>query len=530
MESAVMRRSLRLLYAPALVLAVAVGTALPASAAGHSPGRPGAMFTLTISAIDRDGSTISSPSATVSGLDGTQYLSGGSSVIVPAGEYIVAAPVWQPSDGGDQTLVADKVHVTSNKHVTLNAQNAVAVTTNLSGTGGATQGPQNVELCVKSGSIFNSVTGFQVDPTATAYLKPMTGTNLETVYQTYWQGTNTLYNLASAHSGGIPSNPVYNQSVSGMAKVHVSLRSGENVTPLTAVIEAYYHTCGSIDEPITDVPAVYTDYRTPGSWNTNLNFGTGGNPAQKDLWKEAVYKAGHTYTDLFDAAANGPGKVYPEIQQHDVVFAPDDLIDDPIVNNGSNCEAQWTISLHRGSTLIKNGAGDFCSGEFSAHAKKIGWYNLDASAVRFNPGGSVPSGILSPSVSIDWHFHFSPVIGHTIDSQDAAVTVTRFVPEGLDFFNEAPSSGTTTVKFYILRAGGDPVPTPVYRLKKVKVQASFNGGTTWQTLTATKHGSYWLAKVDNPLGGYVALRSIVTDVHGDSTTETIQRAYGILDR
>ncbi len=529
-----MRISLRLLYAPALVLAVAVGTALPASAAGHSPGRPGTMFTVTISAIDRDGTAIASPSATVSGLDGTQYVNGGNIATVPAGTYIVGAPVWRPADGDSQTLVAEKVHVTHNVHVTLNAQGAVAVSSSLTGAGGATEGDQNMELCIKSGGDFNSVTGFEVDSAGTVYVKHMTATNLVTVYQTYWQntGTNTLYDLAGAHSGGIPAGAAYNQHVSGMAKVNVTLRSGEDVSPLTAVIESYYHTCGSISEPITFVPAVYTDYRTPGSWNTNLNFGTGSNPSQKDLYKEADYKAGHTYTDLFGAAVNGPGTVYPEIQQHDVVFSPDDLIDDPVAKNGSDCEGQWMVSLHRGSTLIKTDAGLFCSGPFTAHAKKTGWYNLDANALRYNPGGGgVPAGILSAAVSIDWHFHFSPVLGHPIDSQDAAVTVTRFVPEGLNRANLAPPSpATTTVRVYILRAGGDPVPTPVYKLKKIKVQASFNGGGSWQTLTVTKQGSYWLATVHNPVGGFVALRSIVTDVHGDKTTETIQRAYEIPER
>jgi hypothetical protein len=528
-----MRRSFRLLYAPALVLAVAVGTALPASAAGHTPGRPGTMFTITISAIDRDGTAIAGPSATVSGLDGTQYVNGGSTATVPAGTYIVGAPVWRAADGDSQTLVADKVHVTHNVHVTLNAQNAVPVSSSLTGAVGATQGDQNIELCIKSGGDVNSVTGFEVDSAGTVYVKHMNAANLETVYQTFWQntGTNTLYDLAGAHTGGIPAGAAYNQHASGMAKVHATLKSGEDVTPLTAVIESY-NLCGSIDEPISFVPAVYTDFRTPGSWNTNLNFGAGSNPSQKDLWKTADYKAGHTYTDLFGAAVNGPGTVYPEIQQHDVVFSPDDLIDDPVAKNGSDCEGEWNISLHRGSTLIKNSAGEFCSGEFTAHASKTAWYTLDANAVRFNPGGGgVPAGILSAAVSIDWHFHFSPVTGHPIDSQDAAVTVTRFVPKGLNSANLGPHSpAKTTVKVYILRAGGDPVPTPVYKLKKIKVQASFNGGTSWQTLTVTKHGSYWLATVDNPVGGFVALRSIVTDVHGDKTTETIQRAYEITER
>lgn len=51
--------------------------------------------------------------------------------------------------------------------------------------------------------------------------------------------------------------------------------------------------------------------------------------------------------------------------------------------------------------------------------------------------------------------------------------------------------------------------------------------TKGHSLTATKHGGYWLATVRNPASGYVSLRSIVTDVRGDSTTETIYRAYAV---
>ncbi len=58
------------------------------------------------------------------------------------------------------------------------------------------------------------------------------------------------------------------------------------------------------------------------------------------------------------------------------------------------------------------------------------------------------------------------------------------------------------------------------------MQASFNDGLTWHTLAVSAHGSYWLALVHNPtVGAFVSLRSIVTDAHGDSTTETIIRAY-----
>jgi len=47
----------------------------------------------------------------------------------------------------------------------------------------------------------------------------------------------------------------------------------------------------------------------------------------------------------------------------------------------------------------------------------------------------------------------------------------------------------------------------------------------WHTLPATPHGAFWLVKVHNPAQGFVSLRSVVIDVHGDSATETILRAY-----
>jgi hypothetical protein len=59
------------------------------------------------------------------------------------------------------------------------------------------------------------------------------------------------------------------------------------------------------------------------------------------------------------------------------------------------------------------------------------------------------------------------------------------------------------------------------------VEVSTNGGKTWQKLAIKKHGSSWLATVHDPASGYVALRSVVTDVKGDSTVQTIYQAYSI---
>jgi hypothetical protein len=70
------------------------------------------------------------------------------------------------------------------------------------------------------------------------------------------------------------------------------------------------------------------------------------------------------------------------------------------------------------------------------------------------------------------------------------------------------------------------VPTPKYKLKTPHFFASFNGGTTWVKVPATVQGNHWVLQVAEPVtGARVSLRSVVTDVHGDSTTETVINAY-----
>src|SRR5262249_8941452 len=82
-----------------------IGAAMLAASAQaralSAAGRPDAPFTLSVSGIDRDGTAVS-VSATVYSQSGVNFLLGGSSVQVPAGNYIVAAPIWRPADGSTQ--------------------------------------------------------------------------------------------------------------------------------------------------------------------------------------------------------------------------------------------------------------------------------------------------------------------------------------------------------------------------------------------------------------------------------------------
>ncbi|HET9898836.1 MAG TPA: hypothetical protein VFQ44_28265 [Streptosporangiaceae bacterium] len=510
----------------ALTLLGAAMLAPPAQARALSAAvHPDAPFTLSISGIDRDGTAVSVP-ASVYSQSGESFLSGGNSVSVPAGNYVVAAPIWRPADGSTQTLVASEVHVSGDTNVTLDAQGAVPMAASLIAPG-TTAGPQTVELCLAAGGDVNAVAGFLVQTPGTVFVQPMTGKGLRTVYQTFWQGPGTLYDVAEAFSGGIPTGMFVHANPAAMAKVHVQLRAEENVTPLRAVL-ATYDKCGTTTEPVTSLPAGYTDFRTPGEWSTDLNFGPKPSKIQRDLFKDAVYKGAHQYSDIFDSAAAGPGAVFPVIDGSTIEYSPGNLFSDPVVRVSFDCEGRASIRLSRSATTVKKSNLTFCGKTtvFSAHVIKKTFYDLNVNGQRFNPSGKVPAGaLLSPKVSLNWRFPFAPVRHHLINVQAAPVTVTRFVPQGLSFHNDSPGGTTTQVRCFVLRGGGEPVATPRYRLKRVAFQASFNDGANWHPLAATLHGSFWVVKVHNPPSGFVSLRSIVTDVHGDSTTETILRAY-----
>ena len=63
--------------------------------------------------------------------------------------------------------------------------------------------------------------------------------------------------------------------------------------------------------------------------------------------------------------------------------------------------------------------------------------------------------------------------------------------------------------------------------KKFSVQASFNDGKTWHAVNVVRHRGYWTIRVRNPKSGYVSIRSTTVNSAGDSSVQTIYRAYRI---
>jgi hypothetical protein len=525
-----MRTSARFTLFAALA---AVASGLTATAAlgaqGHAAAR---QYTLTIKGVDRNGKRVAIEPTVFGASNGHDYLTYLSKVTVPAGEYVVAAPITAAADHDSQTLVAKEVRVSANTTVTLSAVGAAPIRATLNVPAGVTQRNQSVMLCVAGGGHLNAVTGLLVPAEmshgvispGTVYVKAMTGSRLRFVFQTYWTDQSLLqvYDEAAAFNGGIPARPDYNQRTGGLARVNVELRAYENSAPLQDVVETY-DGCGSLTLPEYNLPESYTDYRTPGSWLSGLEFGPNGTTITREIDKTSAYSAGLNYLDILGSAVEEPGAVFPVMNGTAVTYAPGDFFADPLQPGGLDCEGGGRLTLARGATTLRSLRTVLCGANstFRATGSKAGWYTMTVNLGRTQPAGF--QYLLSSSVSLTWRFYDSL---SSKGAEAAPVTVTEFSPQDLDSANSAKDATTTSVHVVVLRGGGQKVATPRYPLTSVQVQVSFNNGKTWHAVALVRHGGYWLATIANPAAdGYVSLRSVVTDSHGDRTTETVNRAY-----
>ena len=70
-------------------------------------------------------------------------------------------------------------------------------------------------------------------------------------------------------------------------------------------------------------------------------------------------------------------------------------------------------------------------------------------------------------------------------------------------------------------------PKPEVPVRSFTAQASFNDGKTWHGVAVVRHKGFWTFAVPNPSSGFVTLRTMTVNIHGNSSVETIYRAYGI---
>jgi hypothetical protein len=493
-----------------------------------------AMARIRVVGIDRNGHQIGQQQATLEASSGTSYTVDGNSIRVPAGTYLVAAPVATGSDS--DTLVVRQVRITGSQTIRMSAAGGKLVRLALTGVSGAPANDQ-VNACL------GTQTGAETPVTASGgsgvqlYAVPFRSRDVGFSYLASWAGAQAGYAITGASADGIPGRLGFTQHLGNLARLTLNIRSGVNPASFNlwdiGPGNYYQALCspGRLGGQMT-APFSITQYVTAGEWTSETDTAYVTSDGQSDFtgFNYLVRKlaARHSYSQTFGAAVAGPGPIQPAIEGNLFRFNASDLFDEPGLLGDDQCCARSTVTLSRGSHVrwtahLNEWRGDTY---FQRTVTQAGWYNFDVSASRWNPHGSEPGGLLSPRATIDWHFYIRPVppAGNQVDFP---VTVTTFAPRGLSMSNQATPGATTTIGFQIVRNGDGGTAARHYALRTVRVLASFNDGATWHQLSVSDKRGSWTTVVHDPDSGYVTLRSIVTDSRGDAATETIDRAYAI---
>jgi hypothetical protein len=512
-----------LLVATGIAVAVLGAPALAAPAFAGS-GQAAASVRVSVAGIDRAGKSVRVTAYADAGQGPPVRLSARPRSI-HAGQYWIGATVTTPAGGQtsySQTLVVRHVTLTRSQAVVLDARPGKLVQVSLGVPGAANDG-NGVQACLSGGQA-----GLWKESGAagTLYVVPVASRHMMFGYSSTWQTGSATYYLAQQAGGGIPRQPVYQIASRGLAKENLVLRSGTTTSGYQDwfLQRQFRSKCdiGELSLPTAATPSRSTAYLSPGSWQFEV-FANGSS------WRGTrELAAGHSYTNTFGAAVFGPGTYYPTLDFGQLGYFPEEPFGDPLQPAGDECCDRSSISLSlNGRTLKHQTMTEYkATRSFSYRLQSPGWYTMHVEASRYVPGKRLPARMLSPSETTTWRFYVSAQYA-TLHSVMMPVTATRYLPQGLDLENRATAGPATRINVSVLRASEPGWTSHSYPLKSLSVQASFDGGAHWQDVRLVRQGGHWVASVPAPAAGYVALRSTLTDVRGDSTVQTIYRAYQI---
>jgi hypothetical protein len=510
-----------------LVPLVVAAQAFPASAVTGK---------LVVTTVARDGhpvtSNITVATPTYTGLP--TWSQSGRTLSLPDGHYYVLAGI---QDSTSETLAATEVTVsgTGTTRVALDARGGLPVKVTLDGK--ALPGSIDARICTDGGYAQSEVSGIP----GSVYVVPSASRALSFAYLAQGQGAT----VSGLTSSGIPASPGGAWATSHLAKVSLTVRSGETPASSTSyTLEAQSpngpNDCQwDISGLVAQAAAPYTvtELVSPGYWGLRTDdtamvgspqtgyteAGLGG----YDMMRQAL--AGHSYSYTYYPATwgvAGPDTVgdhLPIVRGQGIAFIAPQITDPG--GNGTEYDTRSAVALSlSGHQIAKATVTWLQAGVFQAGIKSAGWYTLTDDVTRdFSrwPGLTVPANILTSQVTLSWRFYVTPGQAEIVPGFWAS-----FVPAGLNTMNQAMPGSTTTVKVTPIRSASDP-NAPVVPDSVTKLQAWWSGdGVHWNAL-AVAHGTGWTVAVHNPAKGYVYLRAEVTGSHGDTSTETVYKAYAI---
>jgi hypothetical protein len=492
--------------------ATALGPAVSASAQASAK-----KVTIKVVGISRTGATVA-VSSDVAPLHGPAFLGTGPTYHVKPGTYFISGDVPTPTSDPNvvnQTIVMRKVDVRKGGTIKLDSRGGKLVSVWLNGkklNGDAS------ESLVASACTANGAGRVNAELNGPIYVKPTRIAGVSFVWG--WHSvppTGRLYELTGQTKNGLPAHPGFHLRTSQLVKTVIQLRSGAvpgNTAHLLdgAALNGDCQTLG-IQQTVT-VPSSLTVYRSPAPWFAEVDTFRGQRMCGLDIG-DITETPGHPVTIAFGAAARGPGNAVPDISGKKLSYDSQLQFVGTDQESVEDCYAA-TVTLASGGHVIARRPGGMFH-VFNANVHFGRWYTLTTKARRVVPGVS-----LSPRTTLAWRFRLAKgAVG------GVPVAVTSLVPEGLDLHNRAAPGSMTTVRSVFTQGNYGFAPKPDVPVRSFTAQASFDDGKTWHAVALVKHKGFWTFVVHNPSSGFVTLRTTTVNIHGNSSVETIDRAYGI---
>jgi hypothetical protein len=449
----------------------------------------------------------------------------GQAFSVPDGKYALIAGI--DDNNTVETLAEAVVTVsgTGTTKVTMDGRKGRLVKVTLDGMRVA----DNVFASVCAGPAGQAnVEGFQ--PGGALYVVPSSSHLFSSAYTALTTGLE-LPGFAS----GVPATPGAAFRTSQLAIVSSTVKSGEqndalytNYDLAAAPAPGSGNSCtADPGELASGIAAPYqvTERVSPGYWDLVTTDQASPGFVGGYALEQRHFAARHVYTFTLYAAAWAPFGQVADLRPSAVMFAVPEFADP--AGNGSAAADKETVALSvNGHLLARRHLTSWGNGpqDFYVPSGTTGWYTLTDDEYRYRPGLNL-SGVLSPHVTFGWHFHAVPsTVGSDFRLTDGFWPSLQ--PLGLSLRNSAAAGSTTSVLLRFARRTFDTTNIPPDSV--TKVQAWFSAdGKHWTSLPVKHTGIGWNVGVLNRAAGTISLRVLATGSHGDTSAETIYKAYAV---
>jgi len=233
-------------------------------------------------------------------------------------------------------------------------------------------------------------------------------------------------------------------------------------------------------------------------------------PQAATLQQPQTYRAGKTYHEDWNKGVFGPAVGQPADPSL-VSTRTGDRMHIFVPTHGDGTGRTGLVNFASGRTaLFKDGV------KVGEAAEPVGDFNVPADSGRYRLEVGIqrlPGTTLSTMVSGVWTFRSR----HTSGVTTLPLWTVTFSPS-LNERNTAPAGKAFAIPVTAVSAPGSNAG----RLRSLRVEVSFDGGTTWRAAPIVGNA----VRITHPSGtGFVSLRAIAADNHDNAVEQTIINAY-----